>query len=68
MRVPIRVAVRRGEKVEYEDAVVWIDELPLEYQRGRNRKMKSRRYKQLRQRPPTEEQPRRPPKRSERGD
>ncbi len=66
MRVPYRVAARRGEKVEYEDAVVWIGELPLEYRRGRNRKMKSRKYKQLRQRP-AEESVRRPPGRAKRG-
>ena len=68
MRVPFRVAVRRGEKIEYEDAIVWSDELPPEYRRGRNRKMKSRQYKQLRQRRPEEEKPvRRSARRGDRG-
>lgn len=47
MRIPIKVKIRRGDdKVVTEDATLWIGEVPLEYQRGRNRKMKSRRYKQ----------------------
>ena len=69
MRVPYRAAVRRGEKLEYEDAVVWIDELPPEYHRGRNRKMKSRQYKQRIKPCPEDEQPvRHPARRRDRGD
>ena len=47
MRIPIQVKIRRGDdKVAVEDAVLWVGEVPPEYQRGQNRKMKSRRYKQ----------------------
>ncbi len=45
MRLPIRVRLRRDDKVTSEDAILWIGELPPEYRRGRNRKMKSRRLK-----------------------
>jgi hypothetical protein len=46
VKIPIKVKVRRGDdKLVTEDAILWIDELPLEYCRGRNRRMKSRRYK-----------------------
>lgn len=49
MKIPIKVKVRRGdEKPTTEDAILWIDEIPPEYQQGRNRKMKSRRYKRER--------------------
>jgi hypothetical protein len=49
VKIPIKVKVRRGDdKLVTEDAVLWIDELPLEYRRGRNRRMKSRRHKRER--------------------
>lgn len=49
MRIPIQVKIRRGDdKVVTEDATLWVGEVPLEYRRGTNRKMKSRRYKQAR--------------------
>ena len=49
MRVPCRVAIRRGDKIEYVEAVVWIDELPPDYRRGRKQKMNTRKYKRARQ-------------------
>lgn len=45
MRQAIKLNVRRGDKLVSVDCIVWIDEPCPEYQRGRNRKMKSRRYK-----------------------
>jgi hypothetical protein len=49
MKVPIKVRVRRGEdKLVIEDAILWIDEVPPEYRRGPNRKMKTRRHKRER--------------------
>ena len=45
MRVTYQAPVRRGEKVSYEEIVVWIDEIPPEYQRGRHKEMKSRAWK-----------------------
>lgn len=49
MKRVINVRVGEGEKQKTVDAILWIDEVPLEYQRGRNRKMKNRRYKRQRQ-------------------
>ncbi len=47
MRIPIKAKIRRGDdKIVTEEALLWVGEIPLEYQRGRNRKMKRRRYKQ----------------------
>lgn len=61
MRMSFTARVRRGEKVEYEDAIVWIGEVPPEYRPGRHREMKSRKFKPSRQRPLVEETPRRRP-------
>ncbi len=47
----IMIWVRSGEaKRELVQATVWHGECPPDYKRGRNRKMKSRRYKQARMR------------------
>ena len=45
MKRQITVRVRRGDKLVTEEATLWIDELPPEYQRGHNKKSKTRRHK-----------------------
>lgn len=45
MKIPIRVRVRRNDKLVVENGILWIDELPPELRRGKNRKMKNRKYK-----------------------
>lgn len=45
MKIPIQIWMRRGDKRTLEDCVLWVGEIPPQYQRGRNRKMKSRKYK-----------------------
>lgn len=45
MRRQITVRVRRGDKLVTEEATLWIDELPPEYRRGKNKKSKTRRHK-----------------------
>lgn len=49
MRRPIKVRVRRGDKLVTEEAILWIGELPLAYRRGKNKKGKTRRGKQEQQ-------------------
>lgn len=49
MRMPIRIWVREGDKSVRADAVLWINETPPECRRGRNQKMKNRKYKQAAQ-------------------
>lgn len=46
MRRKIVVKVLRGDKLVTEDAILWIDEIPPAYQRGKNKKGKTRRGKQ----------------------
>lgn len=48
MKREITVMVRREDKLIAEDGVLWVDELPPEYQRGGNRRMKSRQHKRER--------------------
>ncbi len=45
MKQEIKVKVLRGDKLVTEDATLWIGELPLAYQRGKNKKGKTRRGK-----------------------
>ncbi len=49
MRQEVKVKVRRGDKLVAEDATYWIDEVPPEYLRGKNKKDKSKRGKRDRQ-------------------
>ncbi len=49
MRRQITVRVRRGDKLVTEEATLWLDELPLEYRRGKNKKDKTPRGKKDRQ-------------------
>lgn len=49
MRRQIKVKVRRGDKLVTEDATLWIGEMPSEYQRGKNKKDKTRHGKRDRQ-------------------
>ena len=46
----ITVKVRRGDKLVTEEVTLWIDEVPPEYQRGKNKKDKTRQGKRDRQR------------------
>ena len=46
MRRQIKVKVRRGDKLVTEEATLWINEIPPEYQRGKNKKGKTRHGKQ----------------------
>ena len=45
MRIPLRIKIRRGDKLVEEDALLWIDECPPQYKRGKNRKRKNRKFK-----------------------
>ncbi len=47
MRITTKRNCRREgeEKPRLEDVVIWIDELPPEYQRGKFKNRKNRRYK-----------------------
>lgn len=45
MRVPITVKMRQNDKLVAVDAIIWIGETPPSCRRGKNRKMKSRKYK-----------------------
>lgn len=49
MRAPIRIWVREGDKLVGADAILWINELPPELRRGKNRKMKNRKGKRVKQ-------------------
>lgn len=49
MRVPIHVRMGEGDKRRMVEAILWIDEMPPNLRRGRNRKMKNRRWKRQRQ-------------------
>ncbi len=50
MKREVKVKVLRGDKFVIEDATYWVDEIPPELRRGKNKKGKSRRGKRDRQR------------------
>lgn len=56
MRIPIKVRVRRNDKVVVEDGVLWVNEVPFEYRRGTHRAMKSSAFKRSKMRRLLEEQ------------